>query len=165
MDNGLDVEKSSRDSAKEVAAETSPRHRLWLNRGRAVGAKRLATWLPLKRYRVGAKKLLRALDNQVRVGMGLRGLEHFQEQRSGAPPRMVRFELGALAFPSDGLRPWLRKRLRALCGHVFVSLQRRLVRGLQSLLQQRHSERDGHDFFEAILAGGVDLFEPTIWAE
>ena len=82
MDKGLDVEKSSRDLSKEVAAETSARHRLWLNRGRAVGAKRLATWRPLKRYRVSAKKLLRALDNQVRVGMGLSGLEHFQKTRS-----------------------------------------------------------------------------------
>ena len=45
--------------------------------------RKFATWRPQQRYRVAAKKLLRALDNQVRVGMGKSGLKFFQKPAKG----------------------------------------------------------------------------------
>ena len=80
MDKALDSERPTAKTQKEVAQDTLRRHRLWIARGRQTAGKKFATWRPQVRYRVSAKKLLRALDNQIRVGMGKSGWKVFQKQ-------------------------------------------------------------------------------------
>ena len=80
MDKALDSERPVGKTQKEAAQDTSRRHRLWLTRGRQTAGKKFATWRPQTRYRVSAKKLLRAVNNQIRVGMGESGLRFFQKQ-------------------------------------------------------------------------------------
>ena len=77
VDKTLDLDPESRTAAKEVATETNARHRLWLNRGRRLGAKKLATWRPRPIYRASARNVLRAVDNQFRVLTPSGGLKMF----------------------------------------------------------------------------------------
>ena len=82
MDKSLDKERPAKQTKGEAAQDTSRRHRLWLTRGRQGAGKKFASWRPQARYRVSAKICCRALDNQIRVGMGKSGLKLFQK-RSG----------------------------------------------------------------------------------
>lgn len=56
--------------------EDTTRHRAWLDRGSAQG--NACSWRPKPVYRVGAKRVLAELDNQVRQSCPLPGLKHFQ---------------------------------------------------------------------------------------
>lgn len=66
------------ESAKQQTAEVSKRHGLWLNRGRKAKGEKLIRWRPAPRYRVSAKKVLRAIDNQLKCGTSAGGLKFFK---------------------------------------------------------------------------------------
>ena len=74
LDSGNDPGQTQAQQRKEI----SRRHGLWLNRGRAKKGQKLITLRLVPRYRVGAKKALRAWDSQLRVGTASGGLKIFQ---------------------------------------------------------------------------------------
>eukprot|EP00972_Heterocapsa_arctica_P113284 16436281-Heterocapsa_arctica.AAC.1 len=61
------------------------RHRAWLTRGSSQG--NAASWRPKPVYRVGAKRVLAELDNQVRQSCPFPGLKHFQPCPEKTGPR------------------------------------------------------------------------------
>ena len=73
----MDLEPRDETDAKAIAKETNDRHRLWLNRGRRLGAKKLATWRPRPVYRANALKVLRAAGTQLEVATPSGGLKMF----------------------------------------------------------------------------------------
>ena len=64
--------------AKTKAAAIATRQRVWLHRKGAKGKRGQAAWRPVKTYRQAAKRFLRNVDNQLRVGSKAAGLRFFK---------------------------------------------------------------------------------------
>ena len=78
MDRALDNEPLAKETPAQQASEGNSRHRQWVSKGRIKASKKLISWRPQPRYRVAVKKILRTMDNQLKVGTASGGLTFFQ---------------------------------------------------------------------------------------
>ena len=117
MDKALNLAVAPCACAVAEATAVSARHRQWLRRGRFSGSQKKASWRPKRYHGVAAKKVCRALDDQIRFSMGVSGLKHFQYQDPETCP----------VWKDDNWANWLYLMAVGDCGPDNVSAMNALL--------------------------------------